>query len=598
MRNKKTKYRYRIVSAFIVIGIAVFTVSCGKDFLSPKPKSFYSPKNTYTDVSGFEAALLACRKRLRWITHHERFLSRNEYVATDVSINAHTGANHDLTTAWSPDNAFGQLNVWIDATDNITDANTIIDKLAKADIQNKQKRNAILAEAYWHRAFWYLYLTMKFGDVPWVGKQVKKPKLDFYTYTRESILEKIKKDLEYAVQWLPENVKPGQINRAAGYYLLTEVYMTVGEFDNAIKAASHVIDGGKYHLMTKRFGQGRYADNPRFNVVWDLFQKKNISSSENKEVILATQDKYGLEGASAPHKLRRWTPLWWWPPVRDPDGKHATSYGHNAFSDSVGRGIGGVRPSNYYAFKLSQLPGDLRFSDTNWFSEDEYIYNVPSSNYYGQPIQKKYIGIDSIRCLFPWRYDKFFIPYDIDKLTRDGGHSDRYLYRLAGLYLLRAEAYWYNDNSAAAAKDIDAVRERSHAPDIQPSDVNIGTIFDERARELFGEGRRMTQMARASYILARQNMMGYSLDTFHKKNWWYDRVMKKNNYFRDGISYGGTTYKIAPYEVNLPIPQNVIDANTEGHINQTPGYAGSEDNIKPKSKITPTKAEKELRPNL
>ena len=583
-----------LIKFIAIIGVMFITVSCGEDWLEPNPKSFYTPENTLVDAEGMEGMLLACRKRLRWITHEWRWLQRIEYIATDISTTGRTPAPKNFATEWLPEGgAFLQHRVWDAAWENIRDANVIISRLPDANIQDQNTRNAILAEAYWHRAFWYFYLTMKFGDVPWAGKEYKSPKLDFYSYTRESILGKIKNDLEYAVQWLPQSVMPGKVNRAAGYYLLTKVYMTVGEFDNAINAASQVIDNGNYHLMTESFGQGAHH-----NVIWDLFEKKNYSASSNKEAILVTQDKYGLEGNDATDRIRFWAPLWWWTPVRDPDGFGATVYTDDAFSDTVGRGIGSRTPSNYYAYQLSKLPGDLRFSDDNWFTKDEFIYNVPESNYYGQPIQAEYIGIDSIRCLYPWRYDKFYVEDEGREITRNGGHTDWYLYRLAGLYLLRAEAYWYNGNSAAAADDINKIRERANAPLIDPADVDIGTIFDERARELVGEEKRMTEMQRASYILAKQNMMGYSMENFYQKNWWYDRVNEKNNYFRDKVEYGGSAYNIATNNVDLPIPQSAIDANTEGHINQPPGYPGAEDNVEPKTEITPNEAEQELRDDL
>lgn len=470
----------------------------------------------------------------------------------------------------------------------------IIGRLPEADIENQETRNAIFAEAYWHRAFWYFHLTMKFGDIPWVGEEAKEPKVDFSTFTRQSILEKIKNDLEYAVQWLPEDVMPGKINRAAGYYLLTKVYMTVGEFDKAINAASQVINDSRYSLMTERFGSGRHSDDPRFNVVWDLFERENISDDANKEKILVVQNKYGLIGNASMNTTRVFSPLWWWGVVRDPDGMNATNYENDWVSDTLGRGVGHGAPSNYYKYELSTLPGDVRYSDENWWSMDEFIYNVPASRYYGETIQPEYVGVDTIRCLWPFRYDKIFIPEPERETTYNGGYTDYYIYRLAGLYLLRAEAYWYKGDNAKASEDINKIRSRSNAPDIDPSEVDIGTIFDERARELYIEERRFMEMQRASYILASHNMMGYSLDNIHEKNWWYDRTMEKNNFYREKISYNGT-FHIEPYQINMPIPQSAIDANVEEQLNQNPGYQGFENNIEPKTNITLTEAEKELR---
>ena len=584
-----------------ILGIICLSISCGEEWLDPEVKSFYTAENTLIDAEGMEGLLLSCRKNLRNITHEARWLQRAEYAATDISTFGTTEWSHNIEAVLTPESdyqAFRSYRIWETGYESIRDAHMIMERLPDAEITNEETRNKILAEAYWHRAFWHYYMTNTFGDIPWAGQEFREPKVDFYTYSRESILEKIKKDLEFAVQWLPEDVLPGKVNRAAGYYLLTKVYMTLGEYDKAINAASQVIDNGKYYLMTERFGQGRYSDNPRFNVVWDLFEKENYSAASNREKILVTQDKQGLEGNMNPGKTRYWTALWWWSPVRDPNGFNATTYNEDEICDTLGRGIGSYRPSNYFAYGLSSLPGDLRFSDENWFSMDEYVYNVKESDYYGKTIVPEAVGIDTIRCLYPWRYDKFFVPEPQRKATRDGGHTDWYIYRLAGLYLLRAEAYWFNGNNIAAADDINAVRRRANAPDIEPSEVDIGTIFDERARELIGEERRMMEMQRVSYMLAKEGMMGYTLNNLSQKNWWYDRVMEKNNFFREQIRYAGTVYDVGPHNWLMPIHQRAIDNNPEGHINQNLGYPGSEDNIEPKSEITPNESEKILREDL
>src|SRR5690606_37239778 len=106
-----------------------------------------------------------------------------------------------------------------------------------------------------------------------------------------------------------------------------------------------------------------------------------------------------------------------------------------------------------------------------------------------------------------------------------GGNGDWYVYRLAETYLLRAEAYYWKNDLAAAANDINQVRLRANALPIGPDEVTLEYIFDERARELFIESPRHAEMVRVSFILAKQNLQGYSLETISEKSWWYDRVI-------------------------------------------------------------------------
>src|SRR5699024_36795 len=96
---------------------------------------------------------------------------------------------------------------------------------------------------------------------------------------------------------------------------------------------------------------------------------------------------------------------------------------------------------------------------------------------------------DTIRDWFAWLHYKVYVPDDLRSQPR-GGNGDWYVYRLAETYLLRAEAYCWKGNLSKAAEDINVVRKRAHAKPISSSDVNIGTILDERARELYYEELR------------------------------------------------------------------------------------------------------------
>ena len=125
-----------------------------------------------------------------------------------------------------------------------------------------------------------------------------------------------------------------------------------------------------------------------------------------------------------------------------------------------------------------------------------------------------------------------------------GTFHGMYFMRLAETYLLRAEAYLGKGDKVNAAKDINKVRERANAKDVDPADVDIDYILDERLRELYlEEPRRMTL-----------NRLGL----------WYDRVMKYNP---------GIQATAKPYMNLLPIPFSTIEVNTKAKLTQNPGYA-------------------------
>ena len=140
-------------------------------------------------------------------------------------------------------------------------------------------------------------------------------------------------------------------------------------------------------------------------------------------------------------------------------------------------------------------------NQVNWFSVDKFIYNNPSSKYFGQPVQIQYTNPkDTIHCWYPFPYYKVYVADEERPDQPYGGHSDWYLFRLAETYLLRAEAYYWLNQTDKAAADINSVRVRAKADPIVASQVSIEYILDERARELFAEEFRKTEFLRNSRL--------------------------------------------------------------------------------------------------
>ena len=70
----------------------------------------------------------------------------------------------------------------------------------------------------------------------------------------------MKKELEFAYQWVPEQVDRGHTTKSACGVLLMKVYMSLGEFDNAIKVgneivAKHPTDGQPFYFQLKQSSQ-------------------------------------------------------------------------------------------------------------------------------------------------------------------------------------------------------------------------------------------------------------------------------------------------------------------------------------------------------
>lgn len=562
-------------------------VSCS-DWLKPEPLSFFSPENTFVTKEGLEGALVSCRVMVR-----PEFIGNNSYTCTELmtsdvavagNIVAQALKNFDIQLK---PGAYGDSQIgtfWSKGFNAIQKANTVISRAQEAPISEVDK-NTILAEGYFHRAYWYYKLVHQFGDVPFIDGEITSPKLDFYSHTRKSILIRLKKDLNFAVLHLPDVAPHGAVSQGAGYHLLAKICLATCDFDGAVTATSAVIGSSQYSLMKNRFGVNK-ADS-KYNIVSDIFARENINSTENKEGIFLVEDKQLTEGGTSTgsYRMRDLVPCWWNANTNnDPSGKRGTidkAAGQPQIGQ-VGRGIGRIRTSDYFNYEIWDSPTDYRHTSPNWLNMEDMVYNNPASSYYGQPLQKAYC-IDTIYAWSPMMHYKTFVPEDNKPDTPQGGYTDWYVFRLAETYLLRAEAYYWKGELGLAMADINEVRKRANASELKDeSNVTIDYIVDERARELFFEEPRKSELTRISFIMAEKNLNGYSLERFSEKNYYHDRMMHRNNFYREKINHNGINiYTISAYHVLWPVPDTAIASNSRGRINQNKGYPGADKNVVP-----------------
>lgn len=584
--------------ALAIIAVLLY-MSCSKSFLEPKPQSFFTPENVFVNKEGYETLLITMRKDLnREHTGQKNFLA-HQWAASEAGI---PWLQMDFTRLTPNTDAYQQfVNQINDIFEMVRNANTIISRIDDIEWSDASERNRILAEALWHRSYWYYRLVGSYGDLPFVQEEVRGARVDFNTHSRWAILDKIQEDMEFVVDWLPVSAAAGVPTKGAADHLITKIYLANLEFEKAVESASRVIDG-PYALMTSRFGEE--ASESHKNVIWDLHRPDNKNLAQNRETILAFVDR------------------WEAPPEARSPGLFTMRIYHTAFYnnfvakdkdgglgfvdrgplyDSLGRGNPDVALSDYHSYKIWEhgnfdykTTPDLRRADVNWWDRDELFYNNPASSQYGEPLDPQNLDDPNEYWarVFAMPFYKTYVPNKPDQSGQPmGSNGDWYIFRLAETYLLRAEAQFWLGRAELAASDINRVRERANAPLISGGDVTIDFIFDERARELFAEEPRQNELNRVSYILAARNEMGYSLANLHQNNWFYDRVRNLNNFYDhfNDLNFLGQSPRIEPYHFQWPIDDNIITANTLGRINQNKGYVGSESNTPPLEKVDPSR---------
>ena len=608
------------ILVLVCLGIMAGITSCSRDYLKPKPLSVYEPSLTYVDAPAMRAALVACAKNLRGEYYGGNPPILTELLFTDMTVEGITdksGPAQDLNLQITPDLVNVQDDdhnkiyyYWVEGYRGIKYANTVISRINNATYSSVAEKNQILGAAYFHRAMRYYRLTNQFGDVPAVMTEITSPKLDFVSTKREVILRRMKTDLDSALLWSSDAVNRGDVTKGAVAQLLIKVNLALGNFDEAIAAANTLINGSTYSLMKAPFGSAAapIAFTPGsivpvqlpHNVIWDLHRPENKSLGANREGLFMLIDRFGDGGNTGGMQVMRNTVPYFGSltNVITPTGKKGLNdqlAPELVGSSYFGRGIGRSRPSNYHQYEIWTDPNDLRHAKGNWVNMEDMLYNDPGlknpsdTNYLKNvrlrnPVTGGLLCSDTIRCYYGWPQYKLFIP-DFENSPMTGGHTDWYVFRLAETYLLRAEAYFWKGDLANAAADINQIRTRANCAPITPAQVDMGAILDERARELFYEEPRKTELTRISFLFAKtgkaaENGKTYTLNGFSESNYLYDRVIARNNFYRMGIlTNHGDKYTISPFHTLWPVPTVSIQANTYGHINQNKGYTGYAANV-------------------
>jgi tetratricopeptide (TPR) repeat protein len=520
-------------------------VSCNDDFLYEEPLSSLSSDNTLVSVAGFETYLTG----LSWAAREEYSQDDNTYFITNfpgTDVGEDAGAEYFTYRNWV--SYLTPVTPEVDRNWNwaygtmLPQANTVIVYANKEELQdiweNEAQKNAVIAEARFYRAYTHNMLVNLYGDVPIVDTVQNAPKFDFVRAPKEEVYEFARRDLEFASQWLPSagETADGRIVKAAADHLLTEVYISLGQYDDAIASASRVIESGDYQLMTTRFGTSQ--DQPG-DVFSDLFEDGNLNrSSGNMESIYVWQFESFTPGGGGTRDgnpaVRNFGPFF--VRISAPDGVP------NIATDEMGRGVGRVRGTVYALYDIWNDAGDIRNSEFNM--RRQYYFNNPNSQYFGQPVPSSSSAEDTLRNMYAYPRKIEGNPWNLNN-TSGRTSKDVYVYRLAETYLLRAEAYFRQGDLQKAADDINAIRERSNASPITEADVSIDYILDERARELLFEEPRRRTLIRMGKLVERVRRYGL-LET-------------SRNTIQD-------------HHGLWPISQTAIDANFGQDLEQNPGY--------------------------
>ena len=207
--------------------ISVFAVSCKQDFLNTKPLDKISSEATWGDGALAEAFIYNVYSFLGYGGFEEQALA----AYTDEAMFTHAGRNIQTFTEGSetPSNVgwISDTYGWDRMYLAIRQANIAIDRLPTATFTDTDKRDRLLGEAYFLRAYYYQQLVRFYGGVPLIEKPYGLN--EDYTLARSSYADCISfivSDLDKSSQLLDGKPStPGRTTRLAAMALKSRVLL-------------------------------------------------------------------------------------------------------------------------------------------------------------------------------------------------------------------------------------------------------------------------------------------------------------------------------------------------------------------------------------
>ena len=565
---------FKNIACSLLAGTLLFT-ACSKHFLDEKPLSIYTPDESLLNASQFQHAINNVYNGVRNVFMGNFNLDSyfGLYYATDFAFNGtdyEPAAKLNDYKATMVSSYLIPQNIWTAFYKIITNANLVISRVPSSTMSDADK-NKYLGEALFFRAYSYDLLANLYGGVPLELDELSSPKYNYVRATREAVYAQCKADLEKAIGLLMniDEVKDGEVNKQVAQHILSEVLLSLKDYDGAIAASSAVIDYPGVSLMTERFG--KRASQPG-DVYRDLFEYGNQNySTGNHEGLLVIQTALNNSAAVGDQTAWAIVPSMGGLKYVETSSKTKMNVLYNGlFVDKISsNGIGWIRPTSHFLYDIWS-PADMRNSSYN-IVRDIQISGVPSSSpdfgkwYVKDGFKDKTLPQDfrdTIRAFYPiirkaspspGDFEAVAGPSILTDMTNPLGGTllngasrlfmEKYMARLAETYLFRAEAYLGRGNMDKAVADINQLRQRAHAPLAKASEVNLDYILDERLRELYLEEFRMATLTRLGKL--------------------YDRDKAYNPLSGKSIE---------PYHNLWPIPNTEITNNDEAVLEQNEGY--------------------------
>lgn len=240
------------ISVFIVA--LAFFAGCDNP-LQEKTYTTLGPDDFFNTAEDAEVVLNSVYGELRYSDITRDAVTLQE-VCTDIHIERSGGIftfNQPIEEfTWATSHGWLQ-NWWERRYRGIYKANTVLDNTPEINMDENRKQE-ILAEARFLRAFQYYLLYDLFGPVPLITTSETRVADRPARATEEEIVSFMESEFRAASEILPLDPPRGQYGRptkGAALGALTKLHMMTKNWQEAANVAKEVMDLGKYDLFTE-----------------------------------------------------------------------------------------------------------------------------------------------------------------------------------------------------------------------------------------------------------------------------------------------------------------------------------------------------------
>ena len=482
------------------------------------PDQFYE---TDEEILAAVAPLYAGLRGSLWAYHNLSQVSSDETVVptrgSDWFDNGRWISIHEQS--WDP--SLTDLNdAWNQSYTGVARANGLLQQLEGAEEPNPQ----LLAEIRTLRAFYYYQLLDLFGNIPLVGDEegeyLVDPENPPATVPRADVFAFIESELVEVREDLPESWDAGNFARVTQYVadaILANMYVNAEVFTGEV-----TVDGlqrGTARWQEAIDAADRVLNSGQFSLAEDWFSNFDVENQNSPELIFVVQhlpeDGLGLTFQHRPLHYNQLDPSPW-----NGFATLAETYGQFDEADTR-REIFLIGQA--YSFETGE-PVNNRQGEPLVFTPE--IGDITSATE-GEGIR--------------------ILKFDPDLDNQNGNHGNDYaFFRLAEMYLIKAEALNELNRTGEAIALLNELRERVYDP---PQPLSTGLSQEALRTQILRERlHEMTYEAKRRQDLIRIPVGG---GPAFLRPW----------QFKD---------QSEPYRVLMPIPQAQIDANP--NLDQNSGY--------------------------